>query len=313
MTYFLTTLLTLSCLFFLNSCGTIQHPDNFPVTEPSTAYLKTLHPDVVLVLGSGSSRGFAHAGVIKVLEDNHIPIDLIVGTSTGSIVGALYADQPSATRLQKLLLTSQRNEIISISYSHLFTGFFSGRALQNYLTKNMRAKTFPELKIPMIAVATDMYENQIHLFASGPIAPAVNSSSAVIPFFRPVKLYGQTYIDGGYLDPVAVDVAKRFHPKLIIAVNLKYPLPAEIPTNSLGILLRTYNIMQLKLGKYSSKNADIVIEPEIGEMEMFDGSGREKVMLSGEIATNKVLAQIKKLLKQKKIKLNKSHNINQSL
>jgi len=275
MKYILRSFFTLVCLLNLNACSTTHSLNNYPLKEPSKKYLNALHPRVVLVLGSGSARGFAHAGVIKVLEENHIPIDLIVGTSTGSIVGALYADQPSAAHLQKLLLTTKRDEVINISYSHPFSGIFKGTALQNFLQRNMHTQNFENLKIPLIAVATDMDANQIHLFASGPIAPAVNASSAVSPFFKPVYLYGKTYIDGGYIDPVAVDVAKRFHPKLIIAVSLKYPLPTTTPTNSLGILLRTYNIMQLKLSEYSAKGADVIIEPEIGEIEMFNGDRSE--------------------------------------
>lgn len=223
----------LVCL--LSSCA--QHVCVVPIppVEPPATRLKNLHPRVVLVLGSGGARGFAHAGVLKVLQQNHIPIDLIIGTSAGSIVGALYADRPNSDALNKLLLTASQDDVIDFSYLSLYSGPVSGVGLQTFLVKNLRATNFSQLQIPFIAVASDLATGQAHAFASGPIAPAVNASSAAPPYFQPVPLYGKMYTDGGFVDPVAVDIAKRFHSQVIIAVELNYPLSKQLPSHGPGI------------------------------------------------------------------------------
>jgi NTE family protein len=260
-------------------------------------------PEVILVLGSGSSRGFAHAGVLKVLEENHIPIDMIVGTSAGSIVGALYADHPSASSLQQLIMNTSRDQVMDFSLMNIRTGVVSGNQLQNFLIQHMRAKSFEQLTIPFVAVAADLDSGKIHVFGSGPIAPAVNASSAVPPFFRPVQLYGKTYIDGGMIDPVAVDVAQWFHPKMIIAVNLDSPLSSSLPTSTPGIFLRGVDMMMSQLNEYSASQADVVIHPKLFETDMFDGSTRKDLMQSGAVAAQNALPEIKRLLKENNIAL----------
>jgi NTE family protein len=295
-------IITTLFILIITGCASQQFPNlNIPKTEPTSARLKNFHPRVVLVLGSGSAKGFAHAGVLKVLEENHIPIDMIVGTSAGSIIGSLYADQPSADRLEKVLLTTRRDNVIDFSVLRIFNGAITGAALQNFLTRNMHATNFDQLKIPFIAVASDLQTGKVHAFSSGPIAPAVNASSAVAPLFRPVHIYGKTFVDGGFIDPVAVDVARSYHPKIIIAVKLDDKLPPEMPTNSAGTFLRGMDIMLLKLNEISVHNADVVISPKIESIEMFEEKNRGKIMEDGQEAAYKVLPEIKHLMIKDKI------------
>jgi NTE family protein len=306
MTYF-TRFLFLSGLslqfLLLSGCASAPYSPKMPEKEPSTAYLYKVHPQVILVLGSGSARGFAHAGVLKTLEENHIPIDMIVGTSAGSIVGALYADKPSARALQHVLLNTPRNEVIDFSLMNITQGPISGAKLQKFLNNNLQAEDFEQLQIPFVAVTTDLDSGKIHVFGSGPIAPAVNASSAAPPFFRPVRLYGRTYIDGGLIDPVAVDVAQRFHPKLIIAVSLNYPLSKTLPTNSPAVFLRGFDMMLMQLNDYTAAKAQVIIRPAPGDINMFDGSQRAALIEAGEKAAEKALPQIKHLLAQNHIAL----------
>jgi NTE family protein len=294
------------CISFLTSCATTVAPKiNTPAVEPPATYLDNVHPQVVLVLGSGGARGFSHVGVLKVLERNHIPIDMIVGTSAGSIVGALYADQPQAAHVEKVLLEAKRENVIDFSIFNIGAGPISGAGLQKFLISNMRAQTFPQLSIPYIAVATNLETGQLHAFKSGPIAPAVNASSAAPPYFRPVKIYGNTFADGGLLDPVAVDVAKRFHPKIIIAVRLDYPLGKDMPTYSPGFFLRGFDLMLLQLTKYSAQKADVIITPDTGYIDMFEKDNRANLMHKGEIAAERAMPQIKKLLAERGIPLSR--------
>lgn len=301
--FFVQDLMILTILLLVSGCTASNPHVKIPQAEPSSSYLKKVHPRVVLVLGSGSARGFAHAGVIKVLEENHIPIDMIIGTSAGSIVGALYADNPSANSLHELLLTTPRNEVIDFSLMNLTQGPISGNGLQNFLVHHLKAQTFEDLQIPFAAVATDLDSGKLHVFGSGPIAPAVNASSAAPPFFRPVKLYGKIYVDGGLIDPVAVDVARRFHPKLIIAVILNHPLSKSLPTNTAGVFLRSFDMMLMQLNDYSAAKAHIVIRPEPDDITMFDGSKRDYLMRIGEESARAALPMIKKLLAAKHITL----------
>jgi NTE family protein len=283
----------------IGGCAQVPEPGVVaPEREPPATYLKNVHPEVILVLGSGAARGFSHVGVLKVLEQYHIPVDMIVGTSAGSIVGALYADKVSADSLQKLLVATKREDVIDFSLLNIASGPISGAALQNFLVNNMYASSFDQLKIPFVAVASDLQTGKIHAFESGPIAPAVNDSSAVPPFFRAVKLYGRTFSDGGLVDPVAVDVAKRFHPKIIIAVSLGFPLDKQLPSNSAGVLMRGFSMMLLQLTEDSAHDADIIIHPDTGDISMFEGAGREKIILSGEMATEKEIPAIQRLLRK---------------
>jgi len=293
-------------LLFLTGCAATTAPIKTPTAEPSTHYLKKVHPRVVLVLGSGSVRGFAHIGVLKALEKHHIPIDLIVGTSAGSIIGALYADHPSAADLQNLLLNVSRQEVIDFSLRDLAEGPISGNGLQNFLFNHLKASNFEELKKPLVVIATNLSTGQIHVFGSGPIAPAVNASSAAPPFFRPVRLYGNTYVDGGFIDPVAVDIAQQFHPKVIIAVSLNHRLSGDLPTNGAKTFLRSFDFMLMQLNDYTSTKADVIIRPQPDDIDMFDGSRRTYLMKAGEDATEQMMPQIKKLLSRNKIRLAKS-------
>lgn len=288
-------------VLFLGGCAQRFPRIEIPISEPPAKKMDRLRPKVALVLGSGSARGFAHAGVLKVLQENNIPIDLIVGTSAGSIVGALYADNPNARELERALLTAKRTDVIDFSFFNIYSGPVSGAGLQNFLMKHLRAKTFDQLAIPFVAVAADLGSGKTHAFKSGPIIPAVNASSAAPPFFRPVKLYGRTYVDGGLTDPVAVDVAKEFHPKIIIAVKLDYPLSTPIPLHSLGVFLRSVDIMLLRLHKANTQAADVVICPKVGQVDMFQDKGRSELIKAGEIAARKALPEIKRLLKSRGI------------
>lgn len=294
-------------ILFLSACTATAPKVFIPPHEPPKTHLKKLHPEVILVLGSGSARGFAHAGVLKMLEKNHIPIDMIIGTSAGSIVGALYADHPSSQSLQRILLNTPRHEVIDFSLMNIMDGPVSGNGLQNFLVKSMKAQTFEKLTIPFLAVATNLHTGQAHVFASGPVAPAVNASSAAPPFFRPVKLYGSTYVDGGIIDPVAVDVAKQFHPKIIIAVSLNFPLPKDLPTRSPSVFLRSFDIMLMKLNNFTAGGADVVITPSPKDIDMFEDSKRDYLMRTGEVAAEKMIPTIKKLLASHHISLKKQN------
>lgn len=193
----------LSTTVLLSACASIQRPRiDIPRTAPPPPKLKK-KVEVALVLGAGGSRGLAHLGVIEVLEKEGIPIDLIVGSSAGSLFGVLYADNPDVAAVKEKVIHLKKKDLLDPSLTALIqatmrlTGPIQGNALEQFLVKELIAKNFEELVIPVVAVATNVDNNHITLLRSGPIAPAIHASSALPPLFSPVELYRQTLICGG--------------------------------------------------------------------------------------------------------------------
>lgn len=284
-----------SLIILLAGCAAPRPDITIPAQMPPAPKIKQpVH--VALVLGGGGARGIAHAGVLKVLEEEHVPIDLIVGTSAGSIVGALYADDPNADRVQELLMSAKKKDFVDISLLHTFKGLISGNALQNYLLANMQHQDFDGLKIPFIAVATDITTGNAIELAGGPVAPAVNASSALPPYFRPVNLYGHRLVDGGVSEPVPVPTAKKYKPDIIIAVNISRESDGKTPNNILRVSTRSAGIIGAKLAKLQTQMADIAIYPEVGSTTAFDGSNREELYQAGQHAMRAAMPKLKQLL-----------------
>jgi NTE family protein len=252
-----------------------------------------------LVLGGGGARAFAHVGVLKVLEEEQIPIDLIVGTSAGSIVGALYADNPNARAIKELMTNIKDKDFVDISLIHILDGPITGNALEDYLLKHMEARDFKDLKINFIAVTTDLRTGRVIPISSGPIAPAVHASCALPPYFHPVSLYGYTLVDGGVSDPVPAKVAREYKPNVVIAVDIAEELSPVMPHNDIGLSMRALEITGRELGKLRAQDADLVIYPKVGHAGVFDIKNKEELFNAGAEAARKALPQIRALLGSK--------------
>ena len=249
----------LALMMLLSACATDPRPKiTIPQVAPKPQVIPA--PRVVLVLGGGGARGFAHLGVIQALVDHHIPIDLIVGTSIGGLVGVQYADAPAIQGLSKRMLATPEKAILSYNLGHWGSGLVSGYRMQNYLLKHLHARWFKDLKIPLVVVATDFISGRRVVIQSGPIAPAVNASAAIPGVFQPVFLYGHHLVDGGVSDPVAVDVAESFHPQLIIAVNIDSLPDPCIPA---GLFKRMYRGFELLSNNFTQamivRRANVVV------------------------------------------------------
>jgi len=247
---------------------------------------------VALVLGGGGARGMFHIGVLEVLEEAEIPIDLIVGCSAGSIVGALYADCPSIERVREVFIRCKRQDLLEFNILHCRYGLSEGRSLRRFLCRYLQARTFEELQIPFLLVTTDLECGQLLTLGSGPLIPAIHASCAVPFFFNPVKLYGRILVDGGVLDPNPVGVAREFDPKIIIAVDLTEMLPKTAPSNLFGIAQRCLEISYTKQSQLCVSAADVIIRPELEPIGMFDDKHNMHLYEAGKEATRKVLAQI---------------------
>ena len=289
----------LSALLLLAACTTT------PTTPPVVASQpKPARPvKIGLVLGGGAARGFAHIGVIKALEAQGIVPDIVVGTSAGSVVGALYAAGNNGFALHKLALEMDEATISdwSLPFFSKATGVLKGEALQSYVNKAVNNVPLEKLKIPFGAVATDLNSGQPILFRRGNTGTAVRASSSVPSVFQPVRIGNHTYVDGGLVSPVPVRFAREMGADFVIAVNISAQPEAQQAASSLEILLQTFAIMGQSINQYELKEADIVIQPRLGNMKGNDFPGRNTAILAGEQATAAVMAELKQKLAAKRL------------
>ncbi|WLI90629.1 patatin-like phospholipase family protein [Massilia sp. R2A-15] len=288
----------------LAGCGGKQVVPTAPlaVTPPPVAATPTPRKiKIGLALGGGAARGFAHIGVIKALEAQGIYPDVIVGTSAGSVVGALYAAGNNGFALQRVAMDMDEATISdwALPLFAKVSGVLKGEALQNYVNKAVHNVPMEKLKIPFGAVATDLNSGQPILFQRGNTGQAVRASSSVPSVFQPVKIGNHTYVDGGLVAPVPVRFAREMGADFIIAVNISTQTDAQATLSSLEVLMQTFSIMGQRLNHYELKDADIVIAPSLGTMGGGDFQARNLAILAGEQAAAAVMPQIKAKLKAK--------------
>lgn len=246
---------------------------------------------VAVVLGAGALRGFAHIGVLKVLESNKIPVHMIVGTSAGSFVGAIYAYGFSAFELQKLSFALEKDDIVDVTIPD--NGFIKGDKIEGYINYLLRNTPIEKLKIPFYAVATDIRSGKEMVFGSGNTGTAVRASCSIPGIFKPVSIAGRMYVDGGVVSPVAVDAAKRLGADLIIAVDISGETEGPAPLNTIETILQSITIMYAKLSSIQLAKADVVIRPNVGSIGGADFSKRHEAVLEGEKAAIEALPKIK--------------------
>ena len=248
-------------------------------------------PIVALVLGSGGARGYAHIGVIQVLEQHGIHPDFIVGTSAGSIVGSIYASGKTANELRDIALNMKANDVRDVKID--LKGFFDGKKVENYVNEQVNNTPLEKLKTPMYVVATQLKEGKKVVFNYGNTGQAVRASVSIPSMFVPTKIGEDEYVDGGLVSPVPVEVAHDLGADIIIAVDiLAQPIHTET-SNVWGLFNQNINIMQKHLANEELKLADVVIQPDLREKaHIFDVKGREATMLAGAEAT---VAQLNKI------------------
>jgi NTE family protein len=289
----------ISALLLLAGCSTISPQ---PLPQQTVQAKSPRQIRVGLALGGGAARGFAHIGVIKALEAQGIVPDLVVGTSAGSLVGALYAAGNNGFALHKLALEMDEATISdwSVPFFAKATGVLKGEALQNYVNRTVNNVPLEKLKMPFGAVATDLNSGQPILFQRGNTGAAVRASSAVPSVFQPVRIGDHSYVDGGLVSPVPVRFAREMGADFVIAVNISSQPDAQPSTSNLDVLLQTFAIMGQSINYYELKDADIVIQPRLGTMKGNDFPGRNTAILAGEQATAGAMAEIKRKLNAKR-------------
>ncbi|HQT98766.1 MAG TPA: patatin-like phospholipase family protein [Thermodesulfobacteriota bacterium] len=277
---------TLLLLLLASCAGREVKP--IPVEPPRKAV------KVAVVLGAGAARGFAHVGVLKVLEANHVPVHMIVGTSVGSFVGSLYAYGYSAYDLQKIAMGLEKGELADWTVPD--NGFVKGEKLEAYVNRMIRGTTMEKLRTPFYAVATDIGSGQEMVFGKGNTGLAVRASCSIPGVFRPVRIGDRTYVDGGVVSPVAVDVARRMGADVVIAVDISGGVSGSVPETTLDTIFQAINIMYSKIDAAQLSRADVVIRPKVGDIASGDFSKRHEAILEGERAAQAALPKIQQLL-----------------
>lgn len=290
-------------IFLLTACTSVAPPVQVPVvTVPQVvvSVAKVLKPvRIGLALGGGAARGFAHIGVIKALESQGIIADVIVGTSAGSVVGAMYAAGNNGFVLQKMALEMDEATISdwSLPFFSKSSGVLKGEALQAYVNKMVSQVPIEKLKKPFGAVATDLNSGLPVLFQRGNTGLAVRASSAVPGLFQPVKINEHQYVDGGLVSPVPVRFVREMGADLVIAVNISSQPDVQAASSSLEVLMQTFTIMGQSLNYFELKTADIVIKPDLPGMKGSDFAGRNLAILAGERAAMAIMPDLKQKIR----------------
>lgn len=287
-------LLTAGALW-LAGCTTLPAPR--PETPPPPTAVPQApprKPKIGLALGGGAARGFAHIGVIKMLEAQGIVPDYVVGTSAGAVVGALYAGGFDAFAMQKLAI--QLDETLFADWTLRGPGLLKGEALQSFVNKHLRQRPLERLKLPFGAVATDLNSGERVFFRTGDSGMAVRASAAVPGIFQPVAINGRLYVDGGLTSPVPVRAAREMGADFVIAVDIS-AIPDGQPVDSMSaILWQTTTIMGGVIGKSELAGADVVIRPRLPYVKSWDFAARHEAVIEGERAALAALPGIRQKL-----------------
>lgn len=246
-----------------------------------------------LALGGGAAKGFAHIGVIKMLEAQGIHADVVAGTSAGSVVGSLYAGGMDAFELQQRAFALDEAQIRDVS---LFSGgLVKGEKLQNYVNQLLENRPLDRLGKPFAAVATELDTGRRVAFNYGNAGQAVRASSSIPGVFEPALIGGKKYVDGGVVSPVPVDAVRELGANFVIAVDIsKKAADGNSAKSMLGIVGQSITIMGQKLGEQELARADIVIRPKVGKIGATDFDQKNVAILEGEKALLAALPEIKR-------------------
>ena len=266
----------------------VAPPPPAPPIEPPLAVKPVPRPPRIgLALGGGAARGFAHIGVIQVLEENGIRPDLVAGTSAGSLVAALYASGKNGAELAAL--AESMDESAFTDWSFPGRGLIRGEGLAKYVRDQTGGRHIEQMRIPLGIVATDLDSGQPILFQLGDPGVAVRASSAVPAVFQPVRIGSHEYVDGGLVAPVPVRFARQMGAELVIAVDISAGLDGNATGDAMRMLLQTFAIMGRSINNFELRDADLVLRPKLANVGGADFSARKRAIQAGRDAA---LAQL---------------------
>lgn len=256
-------------------------------------------PSIGLALGGGMARGCAHVGVLREFERNNVPIDLIAGTSVGSLIGGAYAAGLSPDQIEKMALTISWNDLGRVTISKL--GFYNSERTEDYIRKHFPVTEFEKTRIPFGAVATDIQTGKMVIFTEGSLPLAIRASCAMPIFYTPVTVNGRMMVDGGLVGHIPASVARLMGADIVIAVDVNSQhLPIPPPTHLFTVMSQALSVMGRSAVQYLYADADIVVRPQIEQVRPDDLSKAAEMIAAGEEAVRRVANKIKGLLEPRK-------------
>ena len=297
---FFRLLAVLSVAATVAACSSAPHSAAPAVSAPVAPTAAGASPPapirIGIALGGGAAKGFAHIGVIKMLEANGFAPAVVAGTSAGSVVGALYASGMDAFELQEKAVALDEAKIRDLQFSS--GGLVLGQKLEDYVNEQVRRKPLEQLSKPFVAVATRLEDGERTVFARGNTGQAVRASSSVPGVFQPVTIGKYHFVDGGIVSPVPVDAARQLGADVVVAVDISNKARGKSPGDLLGTLNQSIAIMGQKLGEAELARADVIIRPKVLDMGAADFTQRTTAILEGEKAALAAMPQIRERVAQ---------------
>ncbi|WP_409305959.1 patatin-like phospholipase family protein [Peribacillus sp. SCS-155] len=251
-------------------------------------------PKIGLALGSGGARGFAHLGVIKVLRQEGISIDMIAGSSMGALVGAFYGAGLDVERLYKLSSVFKRKYYLDFTVPKM--GFISGKRVKDLIRVFTYGRKLEELDIPVAVVATDIKNGEKVIFRDGPISDAVRASISIPGIFVPEKVGGRLLVDGGVVDRVPVSVVKDMGADIVIAVDVAQLKQDQEITSIYDVIMQSIDIMQMELIAAREIASDIMLRPSVANFNSKSFTNISEIITIGEEEAKNKMSQIKKCI-----------------
>lgn len=304
---------TLLCRFFLMffvlTCVTARPAlpldENKFITDYLWQRMRQLapphRPKVALVLGGGGARGLAHIGVLKVFEEEKVPVDMVVATSVGALIGALYCSGEPVEKIEKMGEIVRWNEITDLGDASIVKLMISEHLLstekmEKYLNERIGRKRFDELKIPFACVATDLQTGERVIFREGEVALAARASSTIPGVFDPVEYRHRYLVDGGLFDNIPTDVAQLLGADIIIAVTISSDFTKNNTSNVFMILTQSIYIQGKHFDEERLKQADIIVRPKVSDVTAIDLGRSRECIDAGVVAARAVMPALKQKL-----------------
>lgn len=281
----------------LAGCGSLgpSSPGPAPVPVPPEP-TPTRAPRLGLALGGGAARGFAHIGVIQVLEREGIRPDLVAGTSAGSLVAVLFASGMDGAALEQAALEMEEATIADWTLPFFNRGLLRGEALARFVNRKVQGRLLQDMNMPVGVLATDLVSGRGILFQRGDAGTAVRASSSVPGVFTPVSIAGRDYVDGGLVAPVPVEQVRAMGAEVVLAVDIS-SVPEEASGNdALRVLLRTFTIMGQSINRLTMNQADVVVRPGLAGVGSADFAARRLAIAAGREAMERMLPTLQQQL-----------------
>ena len=258
-----------------------------PVSEPQ------VRPRIGVALGGGFARGIAHLGVLRVLEQEHIPIDYLAGTSAGALLGISFASRHTLHEIEAQARATRFQDFGSWKLSWM--GLATNQKLEHYPRQYLGVSTFEELRIPLAIAATDLGTGEPVYFTSGRLGPTLRASCAYPGIFVPVELDGRMLVDGFLAAPVPVDAVRNLGADVVIAVYLEAASDRK-PSSVVDVIGLSFAILQRHADTVWRRKADVIIEPNVKDFLWDDFDKTSELMAAGEAATRMALPKIRAAL-----------------